>query len=240
MKATIIIALFAGAAAGAGSAALSGVYMSDNAAGDNLSAVDPADDTDALFGLVTALSEQNQELTDRFQVLESRLAMATAQRVPAEAAPIESTDDPTAVAAALDKPPTQREISRTMLALEKIEADEQAQREEERRVRDDQRLDDQVAKLTEKLGLDVGQAKSMRDILANQNIKRTEMFAGMRDAAGGMDRTNMRDTFQQLTAATNAEVQAVLSPSQYETYSEDNSNRGFRGFGGDRGGRGDR
>lgn len=237
MKATIIIALFAGAAAGTGSAALSGVFMSDDNAGDNISAVDPTDDTDALFVWVSALREQNQDLTDRIQVLESRIAMATTQRVPAAAAPIESSDDLTALAAAPDRPPTQREISRTMLALEKIEADKRTQRDEERRVRDDERLDDQIAKLTEKLGLDAGQAKSMRDILANQNIRRTEMFAGMRNGGGGMDRTNMRDTFRELTESINTQVQNVLSPSQYETYTEDNSNRGFRGFGGgDRGG----
>ena len=129
------------------------------------------------------------------------------------------------------------------LVLEEIDAEKQAKRTEERRVREDQRLDEQIARLTEKLGLDAGQAKSMRDILANQNIRRTEMFAGMRDGAGGLDRVNMRETFKQLTETTNTQVQSVLSPSQYETYSESNGNRGFgRGLGyvGDRGGRGDR
>ena len=82
MKTTIIIALFAGAAAGAGSSALSGVFMSDDSAGDILSAVDPLDDTDALFALVTHLRDENQALSERMQTLESRIAMAAPPRVP--------------------------------------------------------------------------------------------------------------------------------------------------------------
>jgi len=241
MKTTIIIALFAGAAAGAGSSAVSSVFISNAPTATTLAAVDPLDDTDALFGLVAHLSEENESLLDRMQVLESQLAMASVQRMPALVAPTESTDDLVQLSASL-KPPTQRESSVVRLVLEEIKAEEDAKRTEERRVREDNRLDEQITRLTESLGLDPGQAKSMRSILANQTIRRTEMFAAMRDGAGGIDRTTMRETFSELNNETNNQVQLVLSPTQYDNYTENNGNRGFgRDWGGDRGGnRGDR
>ncbi len=125
-------------------------------------------------------------------------------------------------------------------ANDNIRAQERAQREEERKIREGERTEERVAALTTELGLDAHQQSEFRRHFEEQSIKRREMMQSMRD--GTLDRGQMREAWGTLRDEANADLQTFLSGDQYERYQESDNNDGNRwgrrggGGGGGRGG----
>ena len=122
-------------------------------------------------------------------------------------------------------------------ANDNIRAQERAEREEERRIRDGERIEERVASLTTELGLDAVQQSEFRRHFEEQNIKRRDLMQSMRD--GTLDRSQRREAWETMRSEANTDLQSFLSGDQYERYQEsdnNDSNRfGRRGGGGDRG-----
>ncbi|MEM6674947.1 MAG: hypothetical protein AAF726_19010 [Planctomycetota bacterium] len=120
--------------------------------------------------------------------------------------------------------------------IEMREERERLEREQRRADAETERLENRLADLQTELGLDQGQVASMRSILQDERVRQTEMRDKMREArdAGTMNMTEMRDMWIEMRDTTNAAVEGVLSPSQYEKYEESQESRrwGRRGDGG--------
>ncbi|QDV07757.1 hypothetical protein Poly30_32890 [Planctomycetes bacterium Poly30] len=122
--------------------------------------------------------------------------------------------------------------------IEMREERRRLEREQERAVAEEKRLEDRLAKLQSELGLDQGQVNSMRTIYQEQDQKRTELrdkMMEMRD--GGGSREDVRALWVDLRDSTTNQIKGVLTPSQYETYEASDSNdQGWGRGGGGRGG----
>jgi hypothetical protein len=123
-------------------------------------------------------------------------------------------------------------------ALEEIRAQEEAEREAARQEMMRQRIEDRVARLQESLGLSNVQTRDMRTVLLDQESKRDELFASMRDGQG--DPMSMRESMRTLRDETSTALQGILTADQYQTYRETERDDFRGGFGGDfgRGNRG--
>ncbi|MDF1837354.1 MAG: hypothetical protein P1V35_05760 [Planctomycetota bacterium] len=120
-------------------------------------------------------------------------------------------------------------------ASESIAARKQAERDQERAIRDGERTEEQIAKLTTELGLDQRQQSEFRRHLEDNSTKRADLFKAMRD--GSMDRGDMRESMGQLREAADQDLRAFLTEDQVTTYKDSGLDRGFGGRG-NRGGGG--
>jgi hypothetical protein len=230
-------ALLAGAIAGAAASGVTALVLSSGPGPNQPRAAGPDDGAD-LAAEVADLRAQNAELTRRLEGLEAQAAMATPvtrQPVAAdEAIDVDELRDLLASFQTPDVAPPPRFQSLVDQAIEAREERERAEREEQRRLEREQRMDEQVARIAERLGLDPNQQAGMREILVERDQMREDMFTALRNNGGPPgDRGAMREVFQEMTQKTNAKLQALLTPQQYEQYQDQFADRGGRGgFGG--------
>lgn len=243
MKSSILlIAGLVGAAAGAGSALITATAFADDA-----TEVRPAATPGGLSAdEIADLRAQSAQLSERLRMLEAQLALASDNRVevnqpqPAAADNQFDADALNALLASLnqpDQPPPaglQRLVER---ALEDKESRELLAKEEADRIRREERLDERMAEMAEKLGLDSRQREDVRTALSQRDEARTAFFREMRDGAGGWgggDRDAMRESMTAISTKATTALQGSMSPAQYEQYKEEYPDR-FGGGGRDRG-----
>ena len=248
MNNTILVAVLVGALSGTGGALVARALVpADSApertsASEGLSPGDTSDDT-ALLEALEALRLQNDDLALRLAALER--SDRSSVREDLGAAPTEDLaaiqKQVTDLAAALQNPQSAEAASlrsSVRVAMDQIREEESAERDRERADRNIERIDERLTELQTELGLDQVQMKSMREVMLVQTDKRSALFASMRD--GSMDRGEIREQMGVLRDETNASLQGILTPMQYEDYEKLEGDRGFGGFGGGRGGRGGR
>ncbi len=249
MQNTILVSVLVGALAGIGGAFVAQGLVSSDAprSVDHSSGLVPegSEDTDALINQVASLQQKNEDLTMRLSSLEHRLNGSLREEIPTESSEkiAELQNQVVQLAKALDNPTSPESVSlrnAVSFALEDIRAAEEAERDAEREAREIRRMDERMEKYAKDLGLDQIQVKEMRLVLDGESIKREEMFNTMRD--GTMDRGEMRTVMNDLREETRTALQGILTPAQYESYTESDRGfgRGMRGFdsGGNRGGGG--
>ena len=248
MKNAILISVLAGALAGSGGAMLTQslspsttVASAQEPAG--LFPDQPSGANEALIEQVAELKRANDELRLRLASLEERASNTGRTAVAGEDSEelAELQAQVLELAAALKNPMSAQSTglrNAVAVALEQIEAQDEAERQREREEREARRMDERMVEYTKKLGLDQIQAKSMRKVLVESEAKRNEMFTSMRE--GNMDRGDIRTVFNEQREATNIALQNILTPLQMEDYGEMDQGgfRGMRGMGGGGGGRG--
>jgi hypothetical protein len=139
----------------------------------------------------------NTALLERVAALETRLYESLSTRTPlAEPAEVALRADlPRETAAALGGVElTPAFVASVDEALARIEAREDAEREERRRLQQAERVEERVMRLQAELGLSSRQASDMRTALLAQEEKRDSIFARMRDDEG--DPRELRDSFR--------------------------------------------
>lgn len=235
-------------AAGATAALVSGVTLmalkpESTSARAATEALEPTFDDSELTrvqGEMESLRLENRDLRDRLVALEE-----AALRNPAEArvalAPETATSSETLeqLAAALTDPnggPPPAQFQATVEAVlgdirAKEEAEAEAKREERRAERRDQRLET----MRTELGLDDRQVNDMRDLYTNIEA---EISAAREQARELRDFEGMREAMRNVRETSMTQVESILTPSQFETYQENNMDRALlgRGGGGNRGG----
>ncbi len=118
-----------------------------------------------------------------------------------------------------------------------------AEKEAERRTRDDQRrkerIDRRMERYQESLGLSDAQTYDMGQIIAEADAARSNLFSEMRES-GNWDRELIREQATAMNEKTNTALSGILSTTQMDSYlAEQENSRGFGG-GRDRGNRGGR
>lgn len=110
-------------------------------------------------------------------------------------------------------------------ASESIAAQEKAQRDQDRSIREGERIEDQIAKLTTDLGLDQHQQSEFRRHLQDSTTKRRDIFQAMRDGSG--DRTSMRENMGKLREESDTDLKTFLNDDQYTTYKDSGADNAF-------------
>lgn len=247
MKNAIVVCGIIGALAGGGTATLAVAFMASPATDSSSSpTVLEYDGDEELERQISGLAEEIRGLSQRILSLETQPVAAY------DAAPAR-TNIPDDVVAALDPAQLEElqaamrnpegELSSALLegvtqALANIRDQEDQERDAQRQERAAERLEERLKDLTEKLGLAPYQTDEMRRILSESEQKRD---AAMKVAREGGDFMAIRESMGTLREEANLQIAQVLSPAQYDQYTEMGSGRGdFRGFrgGGDSGGGG--
>lgn len=120
-------------------------------------------------------------------------------------------------------------------ASDSLAAKKKADRDQERAIREGERIEEQIAKLTTDLGLDQHQQSEFRRHLQDSGTQRRDLFQAMRD--GGSDRTAMRDTMGKLREENDADLRTFLNEGQFTSYKASNTG-GFGRTGRNNGGAG--
>lgn len=237
MKQVVLIALLAGAAAGAGGAMVTTVLTMpvDTASKGSAALVD--DGVKSLSKEIAELRRENGVLMDRLRALEERPVDGSSMRV--AAAPTASVSElekrVADLQAALEVAPGQvapPAVRATVRAeLQSIEEEKQRQVEQDREARRIERVDQRMTELTTSLGLDTGQARQMREVLIDESARRDQMFNAMRE---GGDWANGREEMQALRKDVEGRLTQFLTPEQVQKYQESDG----PGWGGRFGGRG--
>jgi DNA repair exonuclease SbcCD ATPase subunit len=256
MKHVVLIAVLAGAAAGAGGAMVTTVLtMPVQPQEKGASTALASDGTSEIREQLASLREENRQLWDRVKYLEENGGTAAPTRLPAHAGPspdlaslerkIEELESALGGDVGTIDPASYATFNAFM---EQREAEEQREREQQREERALERIDQRVTQLTETLGLDATQARQMRDVLRDESSRRDAMMQAIRESGEWSD---AREQMRSLRDEINETVSSFLTPAQYEKYQESGGNdfgRGRGGFfrgadgggpgGGGRGGRG--
>ncbi|MDP6521064.1 MAG: hypothetical protein QF411_14300 [Planctomycetota bacterium] len=120
--------------------------------------------------------------------------------------------------------------------LADIEDREQRERDQRRDDAEADRLEERLVELTERLGLYGNQVNSMRTILSDERLARSEAIAKAREIG---DWGSMRTSMREVRDTSNAALAEVLSVDQMAKYTDYQNSQGFGGmFGGRSGGRG--
>lgn len=191
---------------------------------------------------VAALRKQNEELTTR--ILELEMTASTPRAQSREALAVgphpeleELKDELSALMASMQDGSdnvTPAFTASVTAALEDIREKEEAERDARRAERRAERLDERLADISEKLGLTPTQTDDLRE---HYNVFEEKRNALMDEARDSGDWGNMREVFRGLRDESNTALQAILTPSQYDQYQEENMGGGRRGgFGGGPGG----
>lgn len=251
MKNTILITVLVGALAGASSSLLTRALSSPPGAeastpGGSLGlAPGGTSDSAELGEQLATLQRRNGELEMRLAALEASGASSSREAMGTQSGEdvAKLQQDIADLAAALNDPKSAQSMGlrkSVRSAMEQIKEEDDAVRQQQREDRDLARIDERLTDLQDKLGLDQVQKRSMREVLLAENTKRSEMFSAMRN--GGMDRTEIRSSMEELRTETKTSLGNILSPMQLEDYekieSESRWGGGNRGGGGGRGGRG--
>ncbi len=190
---------------------------------------------------VDRVTDQNREMVDRLQSIELQLMSLSAEAnarpepvVLAEVQPVVEDPEVDAVVAAL----TDSDSALPETFTEKIGDVVQALRDEERRQRDEERdqaradaLEQRLEELAKELQLDAYQVNGMRDIFADSQTKRGELFE---TARATNDWGNLRESMETIRGEADEALGQLLSPTQMEQYEE--AQGGWGGFGGGGGG----
>jgi len=233
-----VIALVAGTGAALATRAFDGATGRE--AGPRTEARETAAESPGLGSSVLSralddLRMENAALTQRLAMLEARLAELQSTRTPVATAGEErraerpADDAPDAAlhsGATLDVTPAF--VASVGKALDAIKAKEEAEREVKRKELQAQRIEERVARLQQELGLTNRQSSDLRTALIAQDDKREALFTSMRDGVG--DPRDLRESFRVIRDETNATLQAVLTPEQFNDYVQrDDSDFGRRG-----------
>jgi len=242
MRTTVLSALVV-IAASAGVAALTTSLIVDNrapaASAPASTASTPArsaEESAALAEELRGLREENVALHQRLDDLEALIAQEMS-RVPIEAVDATRKDGATPkeasqVAAILgdggsgELPPAF--VASVGQALKEIRDEEDRQREIKRAEERQARVEERVGELQEELGLSSYQTGELRVALTGLEEKREALRQQIDD--GGGDRREMFEGFRTLYEETNAQLQTILSPEQFDQYQQSDRNR-FGGFG---------
>lgn len=111
-----------------------------------------------------------------------------------------------------------------------IKAKEDAQRKEDQKKRDAERLEERLTEMAKELGLSPFQVNEMRKVLTDLEAKRDAMRDAMRDGPNG-DWEKMRTAMEQLRTDTKTELSRFLNGDQLQKYDDEYANRGFGGRG---------
>lgn len=179
---------------------------------------------------------ENSGLRLKLDELERRLSDSLTARVPLESAPLESASaasDSPELAALLAGDVTPDFVARVDQAMATIKAREDAEREVKRKELQAQRIEQRIADLQTKLGLNSRQASDLRTVLIDEDDRREKLFASVRDSQEPRD---MREGFRTIRDETYAALERVLTPEQFEGYKQSEEREWGRGPGG--GGRG--
>ena len=116
-------------------------------------------------------------------------------------------------------------------AIENIEAREREERAAEREAREAERMEERLAEMRTKLGLDQFQETEMRTLM----LESAQKFDETRDLvrSGELDRGEIRQVFTDIRTDAEDTLQSILTPAQYQQYQDENMG-GFGGFGGGR------
>ena len=235
MKQTVLLALLAGAFAGAVITPVVNIATS-SAPAAKAAAVVPGGGPDTMLQTqIDELRAESRSLGDRIDMLGESLAGLDGGRIPVAASSIDLDELAARVAAlqeAVDGKKSAVPLSfrnNVAAALDSIREEEERAREQEREDARVQRLEDRLGQLASDLGLDDFQVGEMRTILNNEALLRNELMAGMRD---GGDMGNMRDTMRELRDQTRESLSTVLSEEQLQKYQEQDRGFGRGGFGG--------
>lgn len=187
-------------------------------------ASDPAERL-ALTTRLRALEDEHARLVQRVRELELTALVLDHERAPSHelVEPIVEVEAPRAPEAAPAQVAQQtaerlldEELStRVGEVIAQMRAQEEEQREQAREEARQNLLDEQIAKLTEELGLSYYQAEEMRRILTAQS---SQFRAVLEDAREKGTWGSMRDDLRGLRESTESELAALLSPSQLEGY----------------------
>jgi hypothetical protein len=218
-----VIALVAGAGAALATRGLTGGASTRAESAPTTLATTPQASSGVSAEDLTDLRAANVDLCQRLALLEARLAESESRRAPAEiesGTPAAREVEPRAAGetplAALDATLTPAFVESVGLALDKIKAREEAEREKKRKELQATRIEERVAKLEQELGLNHRQASDLRTALIAQDDKRDALFASMRDGAG--DPRDMREGFRKIRDETMTELETFLTPDQIERY----------------------
>jgi len=244
MKNALLIAIIAGALSGALSGLVVGTLMSDSAS-EPAPTLAPIEDS-AWVDPLEELREEARELRNRIGMLESRPQAAPERQVADEVAIVEAEvlrEELEQLVGALRDNDAQLPDSLkagVTNAVRDLRAEEERERDERRRTAVEQRIEDDLAELTSKLGLDNTQVAQVRTVMQKSEQARTAAFTAAREQG---DFGGMREKMRSLRQESNDELQKVLTPvqfTQYEEWREGERDRDRGGRGGDRGGRGPR
>jgi hypothetical protein len=238
MKGSILLqAAVVGAVAGAGSAVLTSSALSTETVETQAAAVPGGPSSAELDDL----RDQSAQLAERLRLLEGQLALASDRRAEvAHPDPTRATqvdlEQLEAMVASLNRPdlPAPAGLQRWVeQALEDKQAREKAERELEERIKREERLDERMVEITEKLGLDGRQTEEVRNALWERDEARGAFFRDMRGGGfAGLDREAIRASMTTITTNANTALQSSLSPAQFELYQKEYPGRGDRGRGG--------
>jgi chromosome segregation ATPase len=194
----------------------------------------PTGGSSVLERALTDLQMENAALSARLVQLEERLAELQNARTPVITA-TESRERPADDAPESTlRPGASLEVTPAFVAsvgkaLDAIKAKEEAERETKRKELQAQRIEERVTRLQQELGLTNRQASDLRTALITQDDKRETLFTSMRDGLG--DPRDLRESFRVIRDETNATLQAVLTPEQFQGYLQrEDSDFGRRGL----------
>ena len=233
----------------AGAVAASVVVMvgtpstTEGTAGPQTLTADGAPVSGELGDVVARLDREHVELRDSFQMHQANVdqrfdeVLTAINRRAMPAVADGGADEPDTAAAmgldpaslpAVDAPEFEMAVA---AAIENIEAREREEREAEREAREIERMEERLAELRTKLGLDQYQETEMRTLMLESAQKFDDMREVMR--SGEMDRGEVRQAFDDIRTDAETTLQSILSPAQYQQYQDENMG-GFGGFGGGR------
>lgn len=176
---------------------------------------------------------ENAALRARLDSLEARLGEASNTRAPLEpgsTAPSASSSGsepmPARAAQALEVTPAF--VASVGQALDTIKERERAELEKKRKEQQALRVEERLARLQQELGMSQRQTSDLRSVLLAQEEKRESIFGGLRD---GLGERELRENFRALREETNASIQGILSPEQFDSFQRsEESEFGRRGF----------
>ncbi len=250
MQGAIALSLVAGAVAGALTASAAVVLLSPAPAPEPLAQIGPASPSEDLASVMSDLQNAIRSLSDRVDVIEGSAFLAESTReVPADVI-ARADEDFTArvkeVVGALradspgeGAPALYADVKE---ALDYVEAEREREQDERRQQAMNERLEERLTELTQKLALAPDQVQTARTASTTFYKKTTDFFQQARDSNTG-DIPNMRETIRQFRDDAETTLKATFSPLQLQQYEEaDISLFGFGrgdyggGFGGGGGG----
>lgn len=237
MNSPILIALLVGAGAGAGA----GIVAANLSAAPTQPVQGPAAGSADLTTQVASLREQNRELLDRLEKLEraplvqapsERVAVgepSMAQEVAELRALVEGLASANPEAVASQGAVSSAYIDTVRQAIDVIEDEERAERDQRREEMMVERREERLNDLAVELDLAPYQVDGLRNIWTDESALRGEIFD--RDSELSWD--ERREAMGTLRDETDAKIADLLSAEQFEKYQESNGGgRDFGGFGG--------
>ena len=185
---------------------------------------------------IGALRDQVDQLERLVIGLKAEVSMLADERM---RTPVAAADTAEAVETALAAD-AQFSTAQRQAVVAVIDAERQRledEREQERRDREQQRMLDRVARVAQELGMGPADEKRLGDLMIENSLKRTELFAGMRDGGWGSEtREVMREGMKTLQESYDASLTTAFGQPLAEQIAEktnaDGGRGGFRGFGG--------